>query len=132
MRVWFPSFCLGLVLLSATGAAAQQQPPIRLSQLHDALHLSADQEPAWRTYTAALAPNPQADARHNATRLMLPKLTSPRRIALINATMEQDLDDFRHQGDAVVTFYGRLTPDQQAIFDRQTAQAGNNNRPSGD
>lgn len=121
---------MALVLLSATGAAAQQQPPIRLTQLHDALHLSADQEPAWRTYTAALSPNPQTDARHNATRQMLPKLTSPRRIALINATMEQDLADFRQQGEAVVAFYGRLTPDQQAIFDRQTAQTSN--RPSGD
>ena len=47
----------------------------------------------------------------------------PRRVALIDATMEQDLADLRRQGAAVITFYNHLTPDQQSIFDRQTVPA---------
>ena len=55
---------------------------------------------------------------------MLPQLTTPRRIALIDAAMERDVADFRRQGDAVTAFYGRLAPDQQAIFDRETLRTG--------
>jgi hypothetical protein len=107
----------------ASGAGAQT-PPDALLRLHDALNLTADQEDAWRGYTAAIAPSREAAARREATQEMLPKLTTPRRIALIDATMEQDVADFRRQGDAVTAFYARLTPDQQAIFDRETLRTG--------
>lgn len=118
MRLLIPALCLGLAFASA---AAAQEPPVRLSQLHDALHLTADQEGAWRAYEAAVAPPPGAQSRHEAAQRMLPQLTTPRRIALIDATMSQDLADFRRQGAAIDAFYGRLTPEQQAVFDRQTA-----------
>jgi hypothetical protein len=105
----------------ASGAVAQTQTPTeRLSRLHDSLNLSAAEEPAWRDYVAAVAANPQGAARRRATQELLPKLTTPRRIALIDATMEQDVADLRRQGQAVMSFYGRLTPDQQAIFDKET------------
>ena len=120
VRVSLAGLVFGLAL--ATGAAAQQAPG-RLSQLHEALHLTAAQGQAWSDYTAAVAPSPQAEARHRATEQMLPKLTTPRRIALIDATMEQDMADRHRQGEAITTFYNHLTPDQQAVFDRQTLQA---------
>jgi hypothetical protein len=37
--------------------------------------------------------------------------------------MSQDIADFHRQGEAVIAFYNQLTPDQQAIFDRQTQAA---------
>jgi hypothetical protein len=105
----------------ASGAIAQTQTPAeRLNRLHDGLNLSAAQEPAWRDYVAAVVANPQGPARRRATQQLLPQLTTPRRIALIDATMEQDVADLRRQGQAVMSFYSRLTPDQQAIFDRET------------
>jgi hypothetical protein len=52
---------------------------------------------------------------------MLPQLTTPRRLALMEATMSDELNEFRRQGDAVRQFYARLTPDQQRTFDRDTA-----------
>lgn len=124
MRLFLSSLCvaLGLTLAQAGGAAAQQAPQ-RLSQLHDALHLTADQEAAWRAYAAAVTPDPMAQARHQATEKMIPGLTTPRRIALIDATMAQDIDEFRRQGQAVDAFYARLTPDQQKTFDRETVPA---------
>jgi hypothetical protein len=112
----------------ASGAGAQT-PPEALMRLHDALHLTADQEDAWRGYTAVIAPSPQATARRQATEQMLPQLTTPRRIALIDATMERDVADFRRQGDAVTAFYARLTPDQQAIFDRETVPTPGADQP---
>jgi hypothetical protein len=51
---------------------------------------------------------------------MLPLLPTPRRIALIEATMTQDDADFRRQGAAVNAFYAKLTPEQQRTFDRDT------------
>lgn len=117
-----------LSLALATGALAQAAP-VRLTQLHDALHLTAEQEDAWRAYEAAIAPSPEAEARRQAAQRMLPQLATPRRIALIDATMSQDLEEFRRQGQAVTAFYGRLTPDQQKVFDRETLPAAQS--PSG-
>ena len=121
VRAMVLGFCLSLAM--ASGAVAQT-PTDKLTQLHDTLHLTSDQEPAWRSYTAALASDGQAAARRQATQRLLPQLPTPRRVALIDATMEQDLADLRRQGNAVTAFYGHLTPDQQAIFDRQTLPAG--------
>ena len=127
--MWLSCSCLCLALALVAPAAGAQQAPIRLTQLHDALRLSPEQEDAWRSYTAAVATSPQADARHRVTQQMLPKLATPRRIALLNAAMDQDLADMRRQGEAVLAFYGRLKPEQQAVFDRQTLQADENTAP---
>ena len=119
MRSVVSGLCLSLVV--ASGALAQTQTPTeRLDRIHNSLNLSAAEEPAWRDYVAAVAANPQSAARRRATQEMLPKLSTPRRIALIDATMQQDVVDFTQQGQAVVNFYNHLTRDQQAIFDRVT------------
>jgi len=119
------SFCLAMAAGFA-GPAAAQDSAVRLNQLHDALHLTADQEAAWRDYSAAIGASPQAEARRAATQRMLPQLATPRRLALLEATMSQDLVDFHRQAGAVRAFYARLTPDQQATFDRQTTAAASN------
>jgi hypothetical protein len=112
---------VGLALaLMAAPAMAQQAVSADLIRLHDALHLSADQEGAWRDYTRAIAPNPQAQARHRAADQLMPLVPAPRRIALMEAAMAGDLADFRRQGAAVTAFYDQLTPDQQRTFDRET------------
>jgi hypothetical protein len=121
-----PGLVLGMALSVGTLSVAQAQANSvpRLNQLHDALHLSAAQEDAWRAYTAALQPSAGAQARHEQTQALLPRLTTPRRIALLDATMQQDVADMRRQGQAVIAFYNALTPEQQAVFDRQTLQKG--------
>lgn len=52
---------------------------------------------------------------------MLPQLPTPRRLALMDATMTDELADFHRQSAAIQAFYARLTPDQQRTFDRDTA-----------
>jgi hypothetical protein len=90
-------------------------------EIHSALHLTPTQEPAWRAYQAALAPDPGARARQQATRMLLPTLSTPRRIDLINAQMEADAAAMHRQGEAVKAFYATLTALQQRSFDAMTA-----------
>lgn len=116
----FPIAFAALALATALPAAAQS----RSSLLHDALHLNAQQEAAWRTFQAAVAPDPQQQAQARQTAEMAPTLPTPRRLALIHAQMQADLTGFDRNARAVEAFYATLTPEQQAVFDRQTAQTG--------
>lgn len=101
-----------------------------LSGLHDALRLAPDQERDWRAYVAAITPDPSAEQRHRQAAMMMATLPTPRRIDLITAEMEDDMAAMRRQGEAVKSFYNRLTPIQQRAFDARTApQAGEPDGP---
>ncbi len=115
---------IAFAVFALAGAVHAQTPD--LSSLHDALHLSAAQEDAWRAYRAAITPDPQAEARHRSAAMMMTTLTTPRRVDLVDAEMEQDLMLVRRQGEAVKAFYATLTPDQQRAFDHQTMQSSGN------
>lgn len=120
MRAWLVSLPIALAL--AGGAHAQSQTTL----LHDALHLSAAQEDAWKVYQRAMA-DPDEEARARQTRMMLPTLPTPRRLALIRAQMEADLVSFDRRSRVVEGFYAGLSPEQQRVYDRQTGaseQAG--------
>jgi hypothetical protein len=119
MRLIILALCLAAL---APGASAQVDTAVSgdLARLRGQLHLSAGQEAAWRRYAAAAVPNGQAEARRRATIELLPTLPTPRRIALIEAAMAQDIADFRRQAAIVEAFYEQLTPDQQRTFDRNT------------
>ena len=111
---------LGMALAVAGVASAQQQDgSSMINRLHDDLRLTAEQEPAWRQYQSAMQDTAGSQARRESTQRMLPQLQTPRRLALIEAAMSQDLSDFRRQSQAVVAFYDRLTPAQQRTFDRE-------------
>jgi hypothetical protein len=111
--------------------AAEPAVSAELIRLHDDLHLSASQEAAWRDYTLAIAPDPQTVARRKATGDLLPTVPTPRRIALIEASMSQDAVDFRRQAAAVNLFYAKLTPAQQRTFDQDTLPAAQTRRSGG-
>ena len=107
-----------LALTAAPGSAMAEAHDA--TELHSALTLSADQEPAWQTYQQALAPNSSAQSRHRSAEMMMPTLTTPRRIDLIEANMQADFDLMHRQGEATKAFYDRLSPAQQRVFDTQT------------
>ena len=117
MRAFLTGLCLVLALPAA--AMAQQTSPV-LSKLHDDLRLTPEQADAWRRYAAAMDDQGQMQARRKAAELMLPQLQTPRRLALMQATMADELGDFNRQSVAIDAFYGSLTPDQQRTFDRDT------------
>jgi hypothetical protein len=109
----------GVLALTCTAQAQAQTRD--LHALHDALHLSASQEAAWRTFNAATAADPEQEARDRNAAMMMPKLTAPRRADLSIAEMEADLDTLKRRSAALKAFYAILTPQQQTIFDSQTA-----------
>ena len=117
---WVALFCC-LSLVASAASAAGQAVSAGLIKLHDDLHLSDVQEAAWRDYTVAIQPTTDMQDRHRAADQLLPELTAPRRIALIEANRARDEADFRRQGQAVIAFYDQLTPDQQRTFDAETA-----------
>jgi len=111
--------CLGLAFAAA--AAAQQPPSSNPTKLHDDLRLTPEQEGAWQLYLKALDDGGQMQAKRQAAEQLMPQIPTPRRLALMDATMADELADFRRQRVAVEAFYNRLTPDQQRTFDRDTA-----------
>lgn len=118
MRLTLLALCL---TLTATAAASQDTATAGdLARLRQDLHLSGSQEAAWRSYSASVAPNGQAEARRRATMELMPTLPTPRRVALVEAAMAQDAADFKRQAGAVLAFYAQLTPEQQRTFDRDT------------
>lgn len=106
-----------LMLATASPALAQARDA---GELHAALHLTLEQEPAWRAYQQALEPDRVSQARHQSAQAMMAGLPTPRRIDLIEANMQADLEVMHRQGEATKAFYGALTPAQRAVFDRET------------
>jgi len=129
MRSVVVGICLGLAVPPA--AEAQQAVSAELIKLHDDLHLSQDQEAAWRAYTSAIAPTAQMQDRRRATGDLLPLIPTPRRIALIESNMAEDEADFRRQADTVLRFYNLLSPEQQRTFDSDTAPSRSADGPRG-
>jgi hypothetical protein len=125
LRTLFIGLCLGLAL---AGAAAAQSASPQLSRLHDDLRLTPGQQGAWDQYMAATNDGGQMQARRLAAEELLPQIPTPRRLALMEATMSEELADFRRQSEGIKAFYGRLTPDQQRIFDRDTSPQANAGR----
>lgn len=91
----------------------------RQAELHDKLKLSAAQEPAWKAFIASTTP-PARDQAKPAERAKQEKLTAPQRMERQLQHMQQMQAHMGKRLDALKTFYGQLTPEQQAIFDEQT------------
>lgn len=110
---------LSAATLGPLAGAARAQPGggADMARLRDALQLTPAQSQAWNGYMNAVASGTQSEARRRAAERLLPSLTTPRRLALISATLSADLADFQRQAAAVNAFYVKLTPAQQKTFD---------------
>ena len=113
---------LAFAAVSAVSIASAQPrgAPPALQRLHDALHLTADQQGAWKAFTAQAGPDPEAEAQSRAAEQMMPKLHAPQRVDLSIAAMRAQLEAMERRGKALKAFYAALTPAQQTIFDRET------------
>ena len=114
------------MLLFAAGAHAQMltpspAPPSRqLQQLHDALNLRPDQDTNWQDYVRSTAVDPQEMAERREAGQRMAGLTAPGRVDLSIQMMKLDLASLERRGAALKIFYDSLTPDQKAVFDRET------------
>jgi len=119
-------FTLAL-LLGVTGplAAQPRQPPPQetgpsVDDLHDALRLRPDQERAWRMFDQASQPDPQEEARQRNAFERMGSLRAPQRFDLSIQMMRAELEATERRANALKSFYAVLSPEQQAIFDRET------------
>jgi LTXXQ motif family protein len=115
------------VFLAASVAQAQTPPPPQntpaspqLQHLHDALMLRPDQDADWQAYSRSTAVNPQEMTQRRDAAQRMGSLTAPQRVDLSMQMMKADLASLEQRGAALKMFYTSLTPDQKAIFDRET------------
>lgn len=112
---------LGAALLAATPPAWGQNIGLSpITALHQALHLSPQQEPAWKAYRAQAEPPTKAQDRRRVAAQMFPSLNAPQRMDLVEAELKQELADLQRQSQVLKAFYAPLSPEQKAIFDAQT------------
>ena len=99
----------------------------RHAEMKAKLKITADQEGAWTSFTAAMKPMAAMDHKR-PDRAEMDKLTTPERIdkmralraermTAMNAAMEK-------REDATKTFYAALNADQKKVFDAEHARMG--------
>jgi hypothetical protein len=117
---------LGVLLLGPVAAAQPRDEGGQtdaLARLHGDLRLNPAQEAAWGEFAAAVGSLAEGEQRRRAAAQMMSSLPTPRRLALMQATLAADLADLKRTDAAVVRFYGQLTTGQQQTFDRETLPA---------
>ena len=126
-----PAFAQGTPPAPAPGAATAQAPrgPAHgmrehrmekfAAHLKAKLQLTAEQEGAWTTYTAAMKPQQQARVDFQGMK----NLTTPERIDRMRTLRTQHAAEADRRGEATKAFYAQLSPAQQKTFDEQTAHA---------
>jgi len=104
----------------------------RAAELKAKLKLSAAQEGAWTTFTAAMKPSADMMAKRPDFS-ELAKLPTPERIDKMKALHTQHISDMSaamdKRGEATKAFYAVLTPEQQKVFDANTLRHHRGFRP---
>ena len=86
----------------------------RQAKLHDLLKLTAQQEPAWASYQAAIKPAAAGARPSFAT------LSAPDRLSKMIDMTKQHEARMEATLPALTAFYGQLTAEQKVIFDDHT------------
>ena len=92
----------------------------RQAELKARLKITPAQEGAWTTFTASMQPPARMMSGERpmaAQRTELDKLTTPERMAEMNAEMDK-------RGDATKAFYAALSLEQQKTFDAEHRKMG--------
>ena len=99
----------------------------RSADLKAKLKITAAQEGAWTTFTAAMKP-PARDAQQRPDRAELEKLSTPERLDKMRALRTQHMGDMQaamaKRDDATKAVYAALTPEQKKLFDAEHACKG--------
>ena len=97
-------------------AQMQERMAQRMAAFKEKLQLTAAQQPAWDTFTAAMQPG---ERRARLDRSGMEQLTTPERVDRMRAMRIQRAAEADRRGEVVKTFYATLTPAQQKTFDAQ-------------
>jgi hypothetical protein len=99
----------------------------RMTDLKAKLNLTAAQEGAWSSFSAASQPPSGARPPH-LDRAEFAKLTTPQRLERMQARQTERSAMFAKRAEATKTFYAALNADQQKTFDAETAHFGHGPR----
>ncbi|MDB5937348.1 MAG: hypothetical protein JWQ01_4692 [Massilia sp.] len=97
----------------------------RQAKLHDALQLTAAQEPAWSAYQSAIRPTAPAAMGERGG---WANLSAPARMEKMIAMTKQRTAAMESHLGALNTFYATLTPAQKKVFDANTMGGGEHHR----
>ncbi len=86
------------------------------AELHDKLKLSADQEPAWKIFIAAMMP-PAGALQPMMDHAAMQKLPAPERMEKMMGKMKEHEAHMNERLAALKTFYATLNADQKKTFD---------------
>ncbi len=92
-----------------------------LSELKDKLHLTKDQEPAWKTFSEqVLAQAKDMGSMPDGMKKDIQTMpqTAPERMAMMASVMKDRAQHMALMADTVKTFYNTLTPEQKMAFDK--------------
>ena len=118
-------FALALTLALTGPLAAQPRQPQpqeadqSVDNLRDALRLRPDQERAWQIFDESSRPDPQEEDRQRNAFERMGSLRAPQRFDLSLQMMRAELEATERRANALKAFYATLSPQQQAIFDRE-------------
>lgn len=94
-------------------------------KLHDALKITAAQEPAWKALTDNFHQQmdaARADHEKMPSNADMEKLSAPDRLQNHLAMMQKKMTMMQNHLTALKSFYAVLTPDQQAIMNKEIAR----------
>ena len=102
----------------------------RQAELKTKLKITAPQEGAWNTFTAAMQPSEHKwnEQDMTARRAEMAKLTTPERIDKMHEMRTQRMTEMNaamdKRGEATKAFYATLSPEQKKTFDAETMKMG--------
>jgi periplasmic protein CpxP/Spy len=91
----------------------------RMDALHEKLKLSAEQETAWKTWTDSMRERFATMAGKRPNPADMDKLPAPQRMERHLAMMKEAQAQMEAGLADLQAFYGKLTPEQQATFDKE-------------
>lgn len=108
----------------------------RQADMKAKLQITAAQESAWTSFTAAMQPARTGSRLTPTQRAEFDKLPTPERVDKMRALRTQHTADMSaaadKRGEATKIFYAALTPEQQKVFDaehKKHGPEGNRNGP---
>ncbi|GGE83337.1 Spy/CpxP family protein refolding chaperone [Massilia psychrophila] len=96
----------------------------RQAKIHEALQLTAAQEPAWAAYQSAIKPAAEMAMDQHGERAAWAMLPAPARMEKMLGMAKQHTAAMESHLAALNTFYAVLTPPQKKAFDTATMHGG--------
>lgn len=108
-------------MMGRDGAKMEKMRERHLASLHDELKLTAQQEGAWKKFTAS---QPKMDKSTRPDPDEMEKLSAPQRMEKMLEHMRTMEKDMTTHLAALKEFYAVLTPEQQKAFDDEMPGRG--------